>query len=319
MNKLRRERLATPGKRRRQGFGLVEIMVAMALFIVMFNGVLEIFLESRSTFSATDNITRLQENGRTAVDLLSSSLRRAGYLGGNSEVDMVTGSQGQMPPDGSCATDNSSWLQMVERAVFGLNDTRTGYTCIGGDYLLGDIITMRYASPWRVADADMVATRLYLRSSLFKGRLFLGSEKNDTANDIDDQPQQQHQMLAYSYYIADTGRTCSGAAIPALFREAPDANNLPVAEELVAGIENLQFQYNVGNQYVSADQIAAGDWSDVNSVKMWVLVRSECPETGVNDDRTYILGDYANYTPDDGYRRYLYSTVVALRNQRRGD
>ena len=202
---------------------------------------------------------------------------------------------------------------MVGRGVFGLDDTAAGYACIDAGYLRGDIITLRFASPWRVDTADMVSTRLYLRSSLFEGKIFLGSEEGDAANTVLDEPQEQHQMLAYSYYIANSGRTCNGAAIPALFREAPDANNRPVAEELVAGIENLQFQYNVGDQYVDADAVA--DWDDVTSVKFWVLVRSECPETGYTDDRTYILGDFPNYAPADGYRRHLYSTVVALRNR----
>jgi type IV pilus assembly protein PilW len=270
-------------------------------------------LESRSTFSATDNITRLQENGRTAVDLLTSSIRRAGYLGSNSDFDTVWGSQPPVAPAGTCVVDDATWVRMVGRGVFGLNDTRLGYDCVDAAYSAGDIITLRFASPWRVDTADMVSTRLYLRSSLFEGKIFLGSEEANPDNTVLDQPQQQHQMLAYTYYIADTGRTCNGSAIPALFREAPDANNRPVAEELVAGIENMQIQYNVGNQYVNADAVA--DWDDVTSVKLWVLVRSECPETGFTDDRTYVLGDIADYAPADGYRRYLYSTVVALRNR----
>ena len=56
------------------------------------------------------------------------------------------------------------------------------------------------------------------------------------------------------------------------------------------------------------------DWDDVVSVKLWVLVRGECPETGYSDTRTYILGDIANYAPADSFRRNLYSTIVALRN-----
>jgi type IV pilus assembly protein PilW len=301
-------------RRGQHGLGLVEIMVAMALFIVMFNGLLEIFLESRMTFTATDTITRLQENGRTAVDLLTSSVRRAGYLGGNSDFDTVWGSQPPLAPDGTCATDNNTWLRMVQRGVFGLNDSAAGYACIDGGYIEGDIVTLRYASPWRVETADMVGTRLYLRSSLFEGKLFLGSEQDQAANEVLDRPQQQHQMLAYTYYIADSGRDCAGEAIPALFREAPNANNRPVAEELVAGIENMQIQYNVGDQYLDADDVT--DWDEVTSVKMWILVRSECPESGYRDQRTYVLGDIPDYAPNDGYRRYLYSTVVALRNRR---
>ncbi len=311
-------RKMTSSKSRQGGIGLVEIMIAMVLVAIMFNGLMEIFLSSRQTYSATDNLTRLQENGRTTVDLLVAGLRRSGYLGGNSDPTAIGGSAGQVAGAASCITTDTTWARMIDQPVFGLNDTRGGYNCIDNAYLRGDILTLRYASPWTVPTASMVNTKLYLRSSLFEGKIFLGSNKASNLNVVFDTPQRQHELLAYSYYIADTGRTCGGNAIPGLFREALDVNNRPVAEELIAGIENLQVQYNVGNQYVDADVITLANWDNVISVKFFVLVRSECPETGFTDSASYVLGDAfpanAPYTPNDGYRRTLYSTVVALRN-----
>ena len=38
-----------------RGVGLVEIMIAMLLVGIMFNGLMEIFLSSRQTYNATDN------------------------------------------------------------------------------------------------------------------------------------------------------------------------------------------------------------------------------------------------------------------------
>ena len=51
----------TSSRRHQRGIGLVEIMIAMVLAAVMFNGLMEIFLSSRQTYNATDNLTRLQE------------------------------------------------------------------------------------------------------------------------------------------------------------------------------------------------------------------------------------------------------------------
>lgn len=299
-------------QRRQRGLGLIEIMVSLLLVAIMFNGLMDIFLNSRATFSATDNITRLQENARTAVEILMADLRRSGYLGGNSDILTIAGSLGPSTAADTCITDDTTWARMISRGLHGLNDTKTGYDCIDDNYLRGDIITMRFASPWQVATADFVSTRIYLRSSLFEGKVFLGADTASNLNEVFDTPQRQHELLAYTYYIADTGRTCNGGAVPGLFREALSANSFPVAEELISGIENIQFQYNIGNRYVDADNVT--DWSTVLSVKMWVLVRSECPETGFTDQRTYVLGDLPDYTPADAYRRSLYSTVVALRN-----
>jgi type IV pilus assembly protein PilW len=300
-------------RRHQRGAGLIEIMVAMLLMAIMFNGLIDMFLSSRATFSATDNLSRLQENGRTAVDVLVSNLRRSSYLGGNSDIDYVVGTLGPSAIAETCIANTTAWARMVGQGVFGLDDTRDGYACIDNTYLRGDILTVRYASPWPIDAVDFVATRMYVRSSLFTSRIFLGADEANPLNDVDHEPRANHQLLAYSYYVADTGRTCNGAAIPALFREAASVNNLPVAEELIEGVENIQFQYNVGDRYVDADNVA--DWDSVLSVRLWVLVRSACAETGYSDVRTYVLGDVTpDYAPADGYRRHLYSTVVALRN-----
>ncbi len=299
-------------KGRQRGLGLVEIMVSLLLMAIMFNGLMDIFLNSRATYSATDNITRAQENGRTAVQILVADLRRSGYLGGNSDITTIAGSLGPSTAAATCATNDTTWARMISRGLHGLDDTKAGYACVNDSYLRGDIITMRFASPWQVDTADFAPTRIYLRSSVFEGKVFLGADTADKRNTVLDTPQRQHELLAYTYYIADTGRTCNSAAVPGLFRETLNAKNFPVAEELISGVENMQFQYNIGNRYVDADHVT--DWSTVLSVKMWVLVRSECPETGFIDARSYVLGDLADYTPADAYRRSLYSTVVALRN-----
>lgn len=311
-----RSPLRSSARRRQRGFSLIEIMVSMLLFAIMFNGLLDMYLSSRATFTATDNIARLQENGRTAVDLLIVGLRRSGYMGGNSDIALIVGSLGPSTAANTCATGNTSWARMIGRGVHGLNDAKDDYDCVDGTYLRGDILTVRYASPWQVATGDFVATRIYLRSSMFQGKIFLGADEADAANTVDDTPQRQHELLAYTYYVADTGRTCNGAAVPALFREAADADNLPVAEELIAGVENIQFQYNVGDQYLDADEVTTAQWDQLLSVKLWVLVRSECPEASFRDPRSYVMGDAdaVPYTPADFYRRVLYTTVVALRN-----
>jgi len=84
-----------------------------------------------------------------------------------------------------------------------------------------------------------------------------------------------------------------------------------LVEELLPGVEHLQVQYGVGGQYINADAVA--DWSQVVTARFWLLIRSECPETGYTDASTYTLGDI-NYITNDSFRRQLYSSVVMLRN-----
>ena len=66
---------------RHRGFSLIELMIAMALSLVVLGGAIAIFVSSRATYETTDRLSRLQDNGRFALDTIVRDLRAAGYLG----------------------------------------------------------------------------------------------------------------------------------------------------------------------------------------------------------------------------------------------
>ena len=297
---------------RQRGVSLVELMVAMALGLFLLFALVEILINGKQSFGFANHQSRLQENGRIATNMVISDLKRAGYMGGNSDVPNIFGSAGQVTPDTTCATANNTWGRMIIQPVFGLNDTNAGYACIAdATYLRGDIIAVRYASPW-IATGALTANRLYLRSSMFQGMIFTGSDQAlAPVNTVDDDPKSVRELAASAYFVGDSGRTCGGQAVPSLFHVRLDDNGQPVAEELLPGIEDLQVQYGEAGQYVNADAVA--DWSDVVTARVWLLVRAECAESGFTDGRTYNMGDQV-YVPADSFRRQLYSSVVMFRN-----
>jgi hypothetical protein len=122
------------------------------------------------------------------------------------------------------------------------------------------------------------------------------------------------EILAHGYFVGPSGRTCNGVAVPSLFRVSLSDAGLPERKELLPGVENFQVQYGIDNQYLNAGDIALADWPDVVTVRIWLLVRSECAETGYIDKRTIVMGD-DNYVVDDSFRRQLYSSVVMIRNE----
>jgi len=61
------------------------------------------------------------------------------------------------------------------------------------------------------------------------------------------------------------------------------------------------------------DAGAVADWADVVTVRVWLLVRAECTESGFTDGNTYTYADQL-YTPNDSFRRQLYSSVAMIRN-----
>lgn len=66
---------------RQQGLTIVEIMIAMVLSLILTAGVVEVFLGSKNTYRVNEAMSRLQEEGRMALELLSRDVRMAGYAG----------------------------------------------------------------------------------------------------------------------------------------------------------------------------------------------------------------------------------------------
>jgi type IV pilus assembly protein PilW len=299
---------------RQRGVSMIELIVAMALGLFLLFALIEILINGKQSFGAANNLSRLQENGRIAINLLASDLKRTGYMGGNSDVPKISGTTPPQAPNAGCPTATTNWGLMITQPIFGLDDTRTGYDCIPATaYLRGDILVVRHAAPW-VETGALLGTRTYLRSSLFDGKTFLGSAQADVTNNVPNTPNSVREMLAHAYFVGPSGRSCGSAAVPSLFRVRLGDNGRPVSEELLPGIEHFQVQYGINDQYLDADKIALADWPNVVTARIWLLVRSECAESGYADGATYTMGDI-NYTPNDSFRRQLYSSVVMIRNQ----
>ncbi len=64
----------------RQGFTLVEVMIAMTIGLILLAAVAQVFATSRATYQFTDGLSRVQENGRFGMHFLTWDARMAGYL-----------------------------------------------------------------------------------------------------------------------------------------------------------------------------------------------------------------------------------------------
>jgi len=226
---------------RQNGVSMVELLVAMLLGLFLLYALVEILINGKQSFSSASHLSRLQENGRIATNLVMSDLKRAGYMGGNSDVPNIFGSAGQVVPAIACAAGDTTWVRMISQGVVGIDDSNAGYACIpNGTYLRGDVLAMRHAAPW-IADA-FDANKVYLRSSLFEGRIFNGSDQALVVNAVTDLPQSDRELMAFAYFVGNSGRNCGGRAVPSLYRVNADANGQPEANELLPGVEDFQVQ-----------------------------------------------------------------------------
>jgi|GEM_PF-83502 len=85
------DRLVHPylAHRRQAGMTLIEIMVAMLVGLFLMGGVMQTFVGSKQTNRMLEALSRVQENGRYAMEFLTNDIRMAGYLGCNSGVSLI--------------------------------------------------------------------------------------------------------------------------------------------------------------------------------------------------------------------------------------
>lgn len=69
------------GNSRVRGFSLVELMVAITISSLLLVGVIALFISSRASYETTERLSRIQENGRFALDQLATDIRSTGYQG----------------------------------------------------------------------------------------------------------------------------------------------------------------------------------------------------------------------------------------------
>ncbi|MCF6202976.1 MAG: PilW family protein [Methylococcaceae bacterium] len=68
-------------KANQQGMTLIEIMIAMLLGLFLIAGVMKIYIGSKQSSRMLDNLSRMQENGRFAMDFIRRDIRQADYWG----------------------------------------------------------------------------------------------------------------------------------------------------------------------------------------------------------------------------------------------
>jgi type IV pilus assembly protein PilW len=332
----------TPSRRNAQtGFSLIELLVALAITALLIIGAVTMYSQSRNTFRAAEAVARLQENARYAMSFIETDLRMANYWGLNSRPDYI-----QM---GGVATNacQAGWATNILQFIEGFNGSK-GLACIGdAEYQDGsDVIVIRRAAADRET-GNLTKDAIYIQSSRIQGTLFKATTYTVPGVDEDGKPideekdckanveaclpsgylppqSETHQLLVHAYYVSpdSVGR----AGVPSLRRIRLVAGPDDLPEEIIAGIEDMQFQFGVDTdnnatvEYYVAPGTALPAGARVVAVRVWLRVRSEEPDFTFEDGRTYAYAG-VNYTPDSSgdanrYRRLLVSKTIQLRNTR---
>jgi len=331
--------------RNQHGFSLVELMVAMAIGTFLLAGAVTVFGKTRDLYRTNDAAARLQETARYAMSTIEVDLRMANYWGLMSRSDLIENGPKinlanaqtidptySLPAEltGFAGTINqcgAMWAVRLPLYIEATDSYTLGCAASGAGAVAGsDTLTVRRASTQAIAPAALGATngQIKLQTSRVQGSMFAGT----TIPGFFQPPLSETRALVVNgYYIGQDSDQQPGT--PSLRRKQLDvAGNAPAITDLqiVPGVEDLQVELGGDfNQDQNADYfvqpgaaIPAGD--EIVAVRVWLLVRSELPEVGFTDGRTY---DYASrtganaLTPGDSFRRVLVSKTIALRNTRR--
>lgn len=337
---------------RQQGLSLVELMVAIALGLLLSLAVMQIFLSSRGVFRLQDSVSRIQEGGRLALDLLSEDIRQAGFVGCRRMDDL-----GEVQDHIGSGFGRDTIIEA---------ETAGSSTLIGGiDVVAGtDILTLRKGSPQghrltakvaasagsaaagstgaASADPDEgdespsggAALDIVVQGNLVvaddtpliisdcrQADVFAGSPAGSTSDSTtlttsDTIPAYgtDAEVFVYQRVRYFVGETDRG--VDALYRVL--GNGQP--EEFLEGVESLRFEWGIGtgtvDSYKSTDELTAADQRSLVSARINLLLEgggtNVVASSGAQAQELDFMGEAVQA---DGRLRQVFSTTVGIRNR----
>ena len=314
------------------GFSLLEVFVALVIGLVIFAGVLSVFVGMKTTAIETSSYGELQENGRFAISLLSDDLIRQNFWGDytgtldSSSINPVPGA-----PAGECiggGINNGTFPVAVGefRTLWGVTVTNVNPNPMGcfGDAKSGsDVLQLKrvVSTPLVQTGGAINATNYYLITNMNNGTIFDGADVLPVIPNSEIWEYQHH-----IYYVREEMQGSN--PVPVLMQG--QLGDALAFSPIIDGIEMIRFMYGIDteinpgnpgygivNAYVSAGNMTEDLWNNTTSrilsVKIYVLARNVLPDNKYANKNSYQLGDLF-VTFDDNYRRLLLSSTVTLYN-----
>jgi type IV pilus assembly protein PilW len=324
---------------------LIELMVALAIGAFLMLGALTVFMQSRTSFRVNENLSRLQENARFALETMEPDIRMAHYWGLTPRTYLI---QGRAAPHEAAGIGThpcgNNWSLNLNEAVEGTNNTYSwpvgcGNAPPGGARPNADTLTVRRASEDAVAAP--VANVLYIQSARAQlGQIFAGAALPAGFNAA---TSETHRLIVNGYYVANSSATGVPSLRRKVFHTAPTAVGAmaPADEEVLIGVEDMQIEFGIDTDVPGTpvapnpDRGAVDRWvnpddpvidptnagfnpnAEILAVRVWLRLRSERVENGLIDNTDYEYADQDFGTLGaDGFRRLLVSKTIYIRNAR---
>lgn len=259
-----------------RGFSLIELMIAMVIGLILLLGVSQVFLSSRQTFTTNEAMTKLQENGRFALEFIATSARQAGYLSPGSTLPRP------FPVEPiSCGKGSGASNPCAVNGVAGAAD-RVSFS----------------AEPVLIDGnlRDCAGSIVPANSVVINSYFIMPADANNL-----------HPSLACSSY----NRTTS-AWITQNQRLIDGIESLQV----LYGLPSNDSPFSAGQFVSADRVELVNRWKDVVAVRVAVLANSIDPTTPQPPQRNYFLLDAAPITPgaNDSRARQIFTTTIHFKN-----
>ncbi len=327
------------------GLSLVEVLVALVISLFLLTGIVQVYMSHRVSYTFSEAISRIQENGRFALDTMTQDLRMAGFFGcaifdpadtaslvnnlnpANPGFDafIVQGPLNGTENDGLNGSDSITLRgakpdQVTVQPPFNVSTSANIFITATDSIQPGDIVML---SNCRGGDIFQVTNKTAGGGAAQQAIVHNTGGGNPGNFNPDacggggnahclsqtygsDSTMFELQTVTYSIAVGASGE-------PALWRSENGIN-----VELIEGIAQMQVLYGVdtngdkfANQYLVST--AVPNMLNVMSVRLMLLVRSDT--NGVTEGAQVYNYNGASITATDQRLRQVFSTTIALRNR----
>lgn len=329
-----------------QGISLIELMIAMVIGLMLMAGMLRMYQGTKRSYQMQDTLSQRQESARFAAHMLMGDAQMAGFRGCLRDNGIAL----------NALTDAGDFLYDFARHAEGYDAQSSAWApalpiAVPAPLTGTDVLVLRTVTDPQVslaeampgsssvlntngelnpvpplADGDIVFVSDCGGTSIFQitgydvdtgeidhatGSALEPGNATEDLGRLYAAGAQIFRLSTTSYYIAPS----AAGTGPALWRRV----GTTAAEELAAGIENMQVQYG---EDTDADQVAdnwenagtVGDWDNVVALRVALLVAGVRNRVTEPDPRQFTLLDQVVGPFNDGRLRRVLNFTVALRN-----
>lgn len=266
------------------GLSLIELMLAMILGIFLIAGISTVYLSSKKTYNASNQLSQLDESARIAIKALREHIEHAGYaratlrnfpyILSNSLTTALS------CPNGDSNVSNANVIRIAENNYSNDHGDSIGVAFRADNSLMRDCTgTAVPASCLSTSATSMVYNSFWVQVSSSDGypNLYCGGSRNYMPQPL----AQGIENIQFLYGIDQDGAE-NGWKI---------------------------------DQYKTANDVTSVEWEKVMTVKAALLVRSlERVHDQAERGSYKLFEETITIEPADRYQRAVYTTTIHLRN-----